>query len=54
MEKIYLGDGAYAAFDGNSIIVTAEDGIRATDTVILDTEALLALIAFAKHVRVIG
>jgi len=38
--KAYLGDGAYAAWDGYNVIITAEDGIRATDTVYLEPEVL--------------
>lgn len=48
--KIYLGDGAYAEYDGYGVKVTAENGIRATDTVYLEPDVLKALINFAqKH-----
>lgn len=46
--KIYLSDGAYAEFTGWSIVVTAENGIEATDAVTLDGPAIAKLIAFAK------
>lgn len=32
----YLGDGAFVGFDGFNIVLTAENGIRATDIVYLD------------------
>ena len=32
----YLGDGAFAGFDGFNVVITAEDGIRATDVVYLE------------------
>jgi hypothetical protein len=34
--KAYLGDGAYVDFDGYALILTAENGIRATDTIVLE------------------
>jgi len=36
--KQYLGDGAYVNFDGNGLILTAENGIYATDTVYLEPQ----------------
>lgn len=44
----YLGDGAYAAFDGFSIVVTTSDGIRDTNTITLEPEAMAALVRFAR------
>lgn len=40
--KDYLGDGAYVEFDGYHFVLTAENGIRATDTVALEPGALAA------------
>lgn len=51
--KTYLGDGAYAQFDGYSVILTAENGIHATDTIILDPEVLHALLKFSQRVGLI-
>ena len=42
-EKVYLGDGAYVAFDGYHVVLTAENGIEATDTVALDPGCLTSL-----------
>jgi len=36
-QKEYLGDGVYAAFDGNGVILTTENGIRATNTIYLES-----------------
>ncbi len=49
--KRYLGDGAYVAYDGQSLILTAEDGLRATDTVVLDSEGFQALLDFVQALR---
>lgn len=46
--KIYLGDGAYAAFTGYSIELTAENGYEATDTIVLEAQELAALFRFCK------
>jgi len=47
--KIYLGDGAYAEFNGDSILITAENGIGVTDAVLLEEICLIKLFAFAKE-----
>ena len=44
MTKHYLGDGAYAEDDGFALVLTAENGIRATDTVVLEPEAVEKLL----------
>ncbi len=33
--KAHLGDGAYVDFDGFGLVLTAENGITATDTIYL-------------------
>ena len=49
MNKEYLGDGAYVSFDGYSLIVTAEDGIRATNTIVLEPEVFVMLLRYAQR-----
>jgi hypothetical protein len=49
MAKEYLGDGAYVNFDGYSLILTAENGIRATDTIVLEPNVWLALVAYVER-----
>lgn len=53
--KIYLGDGAYAGTDRarGCIVLTAEDGIRATDTVVLEAEPLIAFLAYLEALGVL-
>ena len=34
--KVYLGDGAYVDFDGYALVLTTEDGISVTNTVVLE------------------
>ena len=47
-KKVYLGDGAYAAFDGFSIWLTAENGIQVTDCICLEPEVWNALVRAVK------
>lgn len=48
MNKEYIGDGAYAEFDGYGILVTAENGIMIQERIYLDPDVLKALIDYAK------
>lgn len=49
MRKIYLGDGVYAAFrEDGSIVLTTENGIEATDTIVLQPEVYHALEVYVK------
>jgi len=42
--KAYLGDGVYAAVDAyRGLVLTTEDGIEATNTIVLEPEVLEAL-----------
>ena len=49
--KHYLGDGAYAEYDGFSIILTTENGIEVTNTVVLEPEVLAAFLRFVTTLR---
>lgn len=39
-DKVYLGDGAYAAHDGDYVVLTTENGYCVTNTIYLEPEAL--------------
>ncbi len=52
-DKRYIGDGAYIACDGWSLIFTAENGIRATDTVAIDVGDVPALLEALRCAGVI-
>ena len=41
-EKVYLGDAVYGSFDGYYVVLTTENGIRATNTICLEPEVLIA------------
>lgn len=52
--KTYLGDGAYAEFDGFGIMLTAENGIAVTDRVYLEPEVYDALTRFVESLKKAG
>jgi hypothetical protein len=48
--KAYLGDGVYINFDGYSYVLTAENGIEATDTIYLEPIAIDNLNRYVRNV----
>ncbi len=50
-KKEYLGDGAYVTFDGYHVVLTAENGVHATDTVALEPEVLDRFLEYVKKLR---
>jgi hypothetical protein len=48
-EKVYLGDGVYAEFNGSQIVVTTEDDINITNKIYLDSEVTASLINFMDN-----
>lgn len=49
-KKEYLGDGVYVQFDGYNFVLTAENGIMATDTICLEPDVWKKLSAHvARH-----
>lgn len=44
--KVYLGDAVYAEWQRGDLVLTTEDGIRATNTIFLDLEVLAALVTY--------
>lgn len=50
MDKVYLGDGCYAQYDGWMIRVFASNGMEDTNEVFLEPEVAKNLIQFVKKV----
>lgn len=48
--KIYLGDAVYAEHDGFAVILTTENGIEATNTIVLEPEVWAALLAWHQRI----
>lgn len=53
MSKIYIGDGVYALFDGLDIVLTTENGVDVTNTIVLEPSVLKALVEFAKRMKIL-
>jgi len=51
MTKKYLGDGAYVDFDGFMLILTAENGTEATDTICLEPDVWYSLLAYVEELK---
>lgn len=49
--KQYLGDGVYATFDGWAVVLTTENGIETTNTIVLEAEVVAAFEKFVAAVR---
>ena len=48
--KEYIGDAVYADIDNwNALILTTEDGIRATNTIVLEPDILEQLLSYIKR-----
>jgi len=48
--KIYLGDGLYAEFDGYQIVLKANDFENPSDTVYLDASVFNTLVKFGNDI----
>ena len=47
LSKMYIGDAVYAQIDNlGRVVLTTEDGYRATNTIVLEDEVLRALVAW--------
>ena len=44
--KAYIGDAVYAEINNGELVLTTEDGIRATNTIILEPEVLSTLMLY--------
>lgn len=49
--KTYLGDAVYADVNSYGIILTTEDGIKATNTIYLEKSVIEALEKFIKMMK---
>lgn len=47
--KSYLGDAVYADFDGYHIVLTTENGIEATNTIMLEPSVVAGLVGYAAR-----
>jgi hypothetical protein len=45
----YLGDAVYAGVDERGLVLTTENGIRATNTIVLEPSVLHELVKYIKE-----
>jgi len=50
-ERLYLGDAVYATHDGYHIVLTTEDGMRATNTIYLEPAVWAALKHYVERLE---
>ena len=51
MNKQYIGDGCYVDFDGNSLILTTENGISETNRIVLEPEVYTSLTKYVDNLK---
>lgn len=49
--KAYLGDGCYADFDGYDLVLTTENGVAATNRIVLEPEVYKALLEYMARLK---
>lgn len=47
--KVYLGDAVYVDNNGNTLILTVEDGVRVTNKIYLEPEVYHALVNYVVN-----
>ena len=51
-DKDYLGDGVYIALDNTgALVLTTENGIKITNTIVLEPEVYSALLLYVERLR---
>ena len=48
--KVYLGDGAYADYDGFHVVLTTENGVSVKNRICLDPQVIKALISYLEEI----
>jgi len=49
--KVYIGDGCYIDFDGYALVLTTENGIEATNRIVLEPSVYAALVEYVDGLR---
>ena len=49
--KEYIGDGVYVAFDGYSLVLTTENGLALTNTIVLEPPVYTALVEYVSRLK---
>lgn len=54
MNKQYIGNGVYVEYDNYEVILTTENGIKVTNTIVLEAEVLNNLNEYLKRMFAMG
>lgn len=49
--RVYLGDSVYGRFDGYVITLTTENGLEATNTIVIEPEVYQALLSWVERLK---
>ncbi len=49
--KAYIGDSVYVDFDGDSLVLTTENGYRATNTIVMEPAVYEALTLYVERLK---
>ena len=50
-KKVYLGDSVYAQFDGFGIVLTTENGLGPSNTIVLEPEVIVNFLDYVEAIR---
>lgn len=50
-EKVYLGDGVYAAYDGHMVELTTSNGDIDTNTIFLEPQVIESLLRYLEKLK---
>jgi len=51
MNKDYLGDSVYVSFDGFALVLTTENGMYASNTIVLEPEVYSDLVRYVARIK---
>jgi hypothetical protein len=51
MVRAYLGDSIYASFDGFNVVLTTENGLEPSNTIVLEPQVCQELINFITNIQ---
>lgn len=51
MDKQYLGDGVYVVAEYGQLVLTTENGIKATNLIVIEPEVYAALVAYVASLK---
>jgi len=50
-KKVYLGDSVYVEYDGYNFVLTTDNGMGASNTIVLEPTVYVALTRFVNNLK---